>query len=204
LDNYSTLSVQAKLNQHASAKAQAAIAQLGRALPCSVVSVNGALVTVKFEVQSGIPWTLEQLTLPKAESQWLRVPTQIGDYGITVPADTDLSQISGQDGGVADMSVNYGNLSTLVFVPVASTAFAAPPRANIAWANGPHGARVGDSANAAYLDCNSDTGTVTIHAAGKSWTFGAAGLVMSTGVIAETHLHGGVQGGPSDTGPPIA
>lgn len=202
MDNYGTLSVQAKLNQHANSKALAAIQQTGRALPCSVVSVNGSLVTVKFEVNSA-PWTLPFLTLPKAENQYLRAPTQPGDYGITVPGDTDLSQISGQGGGVPDLQTNFGNLSTLVFVPVASTTFNAPPRANIVWANGPHGARIGDSGNTAYLDCNPDMGTVTIHAGGRSWTFSAVGLTMATGVVAELHMHGGVRGGPDETGPPI-
>jgi hypothetical protein len=37
----------------------------------------------------------------------------------------------------------------------------------------------------------------------KTWTFTSAGFTMSTGVVAETHLHPGVQTGPDDTGPPI-
>ncbi len=203
LDNYGTLWLQSKLNQNASNKALAAIQQLGRALPCTVLSVNGSLVTVKFEVQSGEPWTLPHIEIPIASSQWYRVPIQEGDAGITMPCDAAISGITGQGGGVADMSVNPGNLTALVFVPISSVAFSAPPRANIAWANGPHGARIGDSSSSTFVDCDPDTGTVTIHAGGKSWSFGSAGFTLATGVIAEIHLHGNVQGGSGETGPPI-
>jgi hypothetical protein len=200
MPDFDTLWFQPKLNASARNQALQVIRQTGRALPCTVVAVNGSLVQVNFEIAA--PPTLPQLWLPKMGSQWSREPTQNGDTGITVPADTFLGGITGE-GGVADTSINYGNLSTLIFVPVASTAFSVPPRANIFWGNGPHGARIGDSASAAYLDCNPDTGTVTIHAGGETWTFSASGFTMSSGVIAELHLHGGVAGGSSDTGPPI-
>lgn len=197
-----TLWLQQKLNRNAQSQAMLAIEQTGRALPCKVTKVNGSLVTVSFEVDSG--YTLPPVQMPKAESQWMRAPTQIGDFGLTVPADTFLGGISGLGSGVATLGKQYGNLSALVWIPVAGTGFTAPPRASIAWPNGPHGARLGDSASTAYIDCNPDTGTVTIAAGGKAWTFTAAGLTMSSGVIAETHVHPGVTGGSSDTGGPIA
>lgn len=200
-DNYVTLALQPKLNQQARNQALQAISQLGQALPCSVTAVNGSLVTVKFEVQS-VPFTLPPLTLPKAESQWLRSPTQIGDVGLTVPADTFLGGVSGQGTGVANPSVNYGNLGTLVWVPIAATTFPSTPDANKAWVNGPHGARLGDSASDVYVDCDATSGTVTIKASGKTWTFGPAGFTMSSSIVAETHIHGGVQtGGGVTTGP---
>lgn len=198
----STLWAQQNLNALAIGRAAQVIQETGRALPCSVTAVDGSLVTVKFEVQG--PWTLPPITIPKAESAYLRAPTTVGDVGMTLPADTFLGGVSGQGTGIADLAKSYGNLSTLVFVPVAAVSFSAPPRAGIAWANGPHGARLGDGASAAYVDANPDTGTVTIHAGGNTFIFGAAGFTMSTGIVAETHLHGGVSGGTSDTGPPIA
>jgi len=201
VSDFDTLWLQPKLLASARNQALQAIQQTGRALPCTVVSVNGSLVTVNFEIAS--PPTLPQIIIPIAMSQWIRIPVQDGDQGITVPADTFLGGVTGQ-GGIADLSVNYGNLSTLVFVPIASTAFAAPPRANIFWGNGPHGARIGDSANATYIDCDPDTGTVTIAAGGKTWTLSAAGLTMSSGIIAEVHIHGGVAGGSGTTGEPEA
>ena len=203
-NNDTTLWLQRSLNKQAQNQARMAIQATGRALPCVVTAVNGSTVTVSFEVQSSNPYTLPLLTLPTWGSQWNRIPFQPGDTGITIPADTSIGGISGENAGVAQINVNYGNLSALIFVPVSSTAFSSPPRANIFWGNGPHGARIGDSANAAYVDCNSDTGTVTIHAGGHSWTFAAAGLTMSSGVVAETHIHSGVTTGSGVTGGPEA
>jgi hypothetical protein len=197
-----TLWLQQKLNRQARNQALQAIQQTGRVLPCKIVAVNGSLVTVNFEVMN--PPTLPQIEIPLAQGQWMRAPVQPGDYGITVAADASLYGIDGSDGGVADLDIATGNLSALLFLPVASTVFSAPPREGMAWANGPHGARIGDSANTAYIDVNTDTRTVMIHAGGNLWTFGPGGFTMSSGIIAETHLHPGVQGGPSDTGPPIA
>src|SRR5580692_8889340 len=110
-DNYDALWIQKNLNIHATNRALLAIQETGRSLPCSVTAVDGSLVTVKFEVMGA--WTLPPLTLPKAESAWMRTPTQVGDVGFTVPADTFLGAISGLGGGVADLSKDYGNLSTL-------------------------------------------------------------------------------------------
>ena len=162
-DNYAKLWVQRNLNTLASTRAGEAIQNTGMALPCSVTAVNvdgfGSLVTVSFEANvpytkpdgSKAYYTLPPLTLPKAESQWLRAPTQIGDVGLTIPADTFLGGISGLGSGVADLGVNYGNLTTLVFLPVAAKSFGASPNLNQAWVNGPDGAIVSDKAQAVLV-----------------------------------------------------
>ena len=72
------------LNNFAAQKALDAINLLGKALPASVVSVNGSIVTVKFEVNAG-QQQLPNVTVPKLESQWFRAPTQVGDKGIGRP-----------------------------------------------------------------------------------------------------------------------
>lgn len=204
-NNDNTLWLQRSLNKNAQNQARMAIARTGRALPCVVTEVNGSLVTVSFEVQGGSnPYTLPLLTLPKAESQWMRSPTQIGDVGLTVPADTSLGGINGANAGVATIGVDYGNLSALVWIPVAATSFSMAPSASKNWINGPGGARIGDSTNAVYVDCDKTAGTVTIHAGGKSFVFGSSGFTMSNGIVVETHIHGGVQTGSGDTGGPIA
>ena len=179
-----TLWLQAKLQRTAQTQAELAIEQTGRALPCQVTAVNGSLVTVSFQVNSG--YTLPALTIPRAESQWLRSPVQVDDYGLVIPSDTFLGGVSGGS-GVANLNKAYGNLGSLVWVPVASTAFAAVPRAN-----------------AAYVDANPTTGIVTIVAGGKTFTFSSAGFTASDGITFEEHLHSGVTGGSSDTGPPVA
>lgn len=88
--------------------------QRGRALPCSVVAVNGAIVTVNFEV-TGV--TIPQVTMPILGSQYIRLPIQVGELGVTYPIDVSIAQIAGLVGGTANM-VRRGNLSTLVFAPI--------------------------------------------------------------------------------------
>lgn len=226
-DNFDTLWLQKSLNTVALAQAQQALEALGAALPCMVTAVEGSLVTVQFQCtypidQNGqtVMVTPPAVTIPKAESQWARTPTQVGDVGITVAADTLLGGISGQGSGIPDLSKDYGNLSTLVFVPIATTFFPASPNVNKFWGNGPAGARVGDSANGFYADFDVASGTVKLYcgsttitlsssgvsiaAGGKTWTFGSAGFTDSNGIVEETHVHGGVQSGSSMTTTPEA
>jgi len=215
-DNFQKLPLQQNLNAMATNRALAMIERMGQALPCQVTAVNGSIVTVTFEVQGG-PWTLPPLTLPKAESQWLRAPTQVGDFGMTVPADTYLGGVSGY-GGVADLTVDYGNLSTLVWVPVGSKAFSAPPDPNKAWINGIAGALLSDTAQTASAEVAENS--VTITAAGntlvlnstgltitigsKSWSFGSSGFTDDAGIVLDSHIHGGVETGSGVSGPPEA
>lgn len=198
-DNYDKLWLQTSLNKLAANRALETINSTGRALPCRVTAVSGSIVTVAFEVDAGVQ-TLPPVTMPKAESQWIRTPTQVDDYGMTVPADTYLGGISGLGGGVAKLSQKRGNLSTLVFVPVSAKGFGPAPDANKAWVNGPNGAVLSDTAQTASVTVSENL--VTIKAGGKTWTFSAAGFTMDTGIVAETHHHSDPQGGT--TGTPIA
>ncbi len=176
--------LQQSLNQVAVARAADAIQKLGSALPCRVVEVTGSLVTVAFEVDSA-PWVLPQITIPKLESQWIRTPTQIGDFGLTIPADAFLSNVSGGGGGLPGLQ-QPGNLGALAWLPVASSGF---PGVNInaAYVAGPQGAVIGTSDGNTVITAN-EAG-VTITAAGKTWTFGSAGFTMANAVVAETHIH---------------
>jgi len=117
-DNSQKLPLARSLNQIAETAARAAISQLGRALPCSVVAVMGSIVTVKFEVTS--VQSLPQVTVPMFGPEYIRYPTQVGDKGVVLPIDVYLGGISGLGGGVATMAIP-GNLSSLIFFPVAST-----------------------------------------------------------------------------------
>jgi hypothetical protein len=86
----------------------------GQALPCSVVSVDGAIVTVKFEINSS--FTLPNVTIPLAGAEYIRYPIQPGDKGYVIPADARLAGMSGIGGGVSDLS-QPANLTALVFFP---------------------------------------------------------------------------------------
>jgi hypothetical protein len=106
---------QRSINAVAEKRVGDAIQQRGKGLPCSVVSVAGAIVTVKFEVQSG--FTLPQVTIPLFGPEYIRYPIQVGDKGVVVPLDARLGGISGLGGTVADLTVP-SNLGALVFLPI--------------------------------------------------------------------------------------
>jgi hypothetical protein len=195
-DNFGKVWLQSSQNKLATKRAAEAIQSTGRALPCRVTAVNGSFVTVAFEVQAaGV--TLPSVTIPKNESQWLRAPTQVGDYGVTEPADANLSAVSGLTRGIAQLTQGNGNLTALMFTPIGSAAFGASPDPNKAWINGPAGAVLSDTAQTVVVTANKETGQVTItaptsvviKAGGKTFTFSAAGATMSNGVVFETHIH---------------
>ena len=219
--------LQDTLNQVATKQAAEAIEQLGMALPCRVTAVSGSIVTVAFEVNAA-PWTLPPVTIPKAEGQWIRSPTQVGDFGLTIPADVYLGGISGLGGGVAG-TTQRGNLTALVWVPTASKGFSGV-NINAAYVSGPAGVVAQDTGGTNILTLD-DAGTLTITSAAKivlnapeielnglvsqgSYA-GSAGTVTligpvtvinnvtAAGISLDSHVHGGVQSGGSDTTGPI-
>jgi hypothetical protein len=201
-DNYDKLAVQHSLNQVAVNRARELIGNTGRALPCRVTAVSGSIVTVAFEVNAGNQ-TMPSITIPKNESQWIRYPIQVGDFGVTEPADAYLGGISGLGGGVAKLSQPRGNLTALMFTPCGATSFPAV-NVNAAYIAGPEGAVIQTSDGASVVTV-SESG-VTITAGGKTWSFTAAGFTMSTGIVSETHQHTYIPGTepPAPTSEPIA
>lgn len=220
-ENYGKLWLQKSSNQIAVTRAQQAIKSLGRALPCRVTAVNGAIVTVAFEVNAA-PWTLPEITIPKAESQWIRMPTQVGDKGVTMPADVYLGGVSGLGGGVASM-VQRGNLSALVFVPVSNSS-SGPDDPNAAQVCGPNGAIIRTTTGTTSSIVTDKTGTtitfgettLTVNAAGVTIKVGEETFTLSTSGVNSTlemnvpdvivpngsvngHYHSDPQGG--NTGP---
>lgn len=157
-DNFSKLWLQKSQNDAAVRRAQQTIQNLGKALPCRVVAVDGAIVTVAFEVDAA-PWTLPQVTIPKAESNWIRMPTQVGDFGITVPGDVYLGGVSGLGGGTANIA-RRGNLAALVFMPI-SNKERAPDNPNAAQVMGPEGVILRTEDNSCSLVLNANGLTVT-------------------------------------------
>ncbi|CDY79484.1 hypothetical protein BGLT_02265 [Caballeronia glathei] len=190
-DNYAKLWVQKSSNQLAINRAQQAISNTGRALPCRVVSVSGSIVTVAFEV-SAAPLTLPNITIPKAESPWIRMPTQVGDKGVTMPADAYLGGVSGLGGGVANLT-RPGNLSALVFVPI-SNAGSGPIDQNAAQVQGPNGAIIRTTQGTrSEIVTNTDgttvtfgTSTIVVNGTETALTFGATSLVLNAAGITMT------------------
>jgi len=177
-----------------------ALQQIPQTLPVSVVSVQGAFVTVKFELKSQITFPL--IKVPQAISRYARPPTQIGDKGLVMPADVYLGGVTGLGGGTASYGQREGNLSTLVFVPLSNISFPSVD-ANAYNITGPNGAVIKDDSgnsvitltpNSITLACGSNS--ITINSSGISLT----GTLNINGAAYLAHEHKNVMTGTNNTG----
>ena len=168
----------------------------GKAFPCTVVAVSGQIVTVKFEVVSSN--TLPQISIPIATSRYDWLPVQVGDQGITVPADVYLGGISGLGGGTADMAPR-ANLAALLFLPCANKAWTTT-NASMRVVQGPDGVLIQDMNGDAKVTVTPTI--ITLSCGGHSLTISSAG-VETDGNIYESHYHVAPSGG-GNTGPPIS
>lgn len=162
----------------------------GQGLPCSVVTVAGAIVTVAFEVNSDV-FTLPQVTCPVAESEYAILPIQVGDKGYVTSASARLGGVSGLGSGLAPL-VAPSNLGGLVFVPVGNKAWTQVD-ANAIQLQGPNGAIVQtmDGAsrvtiNETEIEANWNGKTVTINASqialdweGKTVVIDSSGITLT-------------------------
>lgn len=171
-------------------KIKNALQALGKALPCSVVSASGTIVTVSFNVN--LPWTLPQVTIPVVGWQWMRAPIQVGDEGYALPADLSLGQISGLGGSTAATSRVPANLSALVFMPVGNKSFVAVDP-NAVTLYGPNGVVLQDTNAVAQVkinptEINATIGTTSIHTDGTTITItaGASTIVATSSSVAIT------------------
>ena len=222
-DNSQKIWMGRSLNQLALNKALEVIHQQGRALPCSVTAVSGSIVTVKFEVNSG-KYTLPQVTVPVAGPEYIRCPTQVGDKGIVLPADTYIGNVTGLGGGTPSLSLP-GNLSALVFFPVGNKNWSAPDDPNAVCIYGPNGAVIRDAAKTVTLVIKNGAATLTgnlivngnfqlsgtIEAVGGGTYAGtiqtSGGITAGVGgdsVTLQHHTHEGVTAGGASTDPPTS
>jgi hypothetical protein len=196
--------------------AQNRVQRLGQSYPCSVVSVDGALITVKFEVKAD-PFTLPQVQMPLFGPEYIRYPIQVGDKGIAISADIYIGQMSGMgpDNQTADLT-EPPNLSTLVFLPIG----------NKTWRSVDHDAVVVYGKNGVVLQDGQQTCTITLTPNGVTLALGSNPLTITAQNItldssgnlvvkgdvtwgavpthASTHHHSGVQTGAGASGPPVA
>jgi len=108
----------------------------GQAWPCHVVSVQDAIVTVAFDVNTDA--TLPQVTCPVAESFYVMLPVQVGDTGMVMAAGARLGGVTELGAGLAP-TVLPSNLGSLVFVPLGRKSWVLPD-ANAVLIQGPNGA----------------------------------------------------------------
>lgn len=191
------------LNRFAENKIASAINLMGKSLPCSVLSISGQIVTVKFEVQSG--FTLPHVRVPVMTSEYIRLPIQIGCKGIVRPVDCMINNITGLGSNNAPDLINPGNLSSLVFEPVANASWSTVPN-NQTVIYGPNGVILANSNMTVKIDLTSTGVSVTLPSGGVLNVTGgnvvAGNDVIISGKSFLSHTHSGVATGTYDTGVP--
>lgn len=145
----------------------------GQSWPCHVVEINGAIVTVAFDISSD--FTLPQVTCAVAESFYVLLPIQVGDKGMVVPATARLGGVTGLGAGLAPLTAPT-NLGGLVFVPLGHVSWTLPD-ANAVIVQGPNGviARTIDGTatvtiNETEISLNWSGNTVVLNNAGITLT----------------------------------
>jgi len=103
--------------------------------------------------------------------EYIRLPIQVGDKGVTFPADARLGGISGLGGGTADLSVP-ANLSALVFMPVSNQNWAPVTDPNKVVLYGPNGGVLMSSDASVSLTMDKTTTRANVIAPGGLWING--------------------------------
>ena len=179
----------------------------GWELPCTVkaISDDGLFVTVDFAISQG-QFPIPTITIPIAESEYVRLPIQIGTVGITKKIVADITYISGQQDGVSTLNT-YGNLNTaLCFIPITNKKiFPTTPNKNALWLYGPDGVIIQDEAgnskvtvSEASVRMESGSSYIQINKNGTIVISGTAVTIMGKDFL--THHHSGVSTGSSNTG----
>lgn len=166
------------LNRLGQKKAAEAIQLLGKALPASVAAIpteGVPIVTVKFEVNAA-PFTIPNVTCPLFGPEWIRYPIAVGTKGVVFPADAYLGGVSGLGDGVAQLGQLPGNLSALVFFPIANKGWQASeaPRSLVLY--GPEGVIIRDAEKKTTITLTVDGVTIDVQA-GKAVTINGALIV---------------------------
>jgi hypothetical protein len=172
---------------------------LGYSLPCEIKEVHHDTneVTVKFLVQSG--WTIPDVKIPIAMSEYVRIPYQVGDKGYCNAMDTRNTD--------ANM-VQVGNLTGLVFVPISQKDWSTTDKDRLTLygktavdIKGTSGGTVTITVEDGKVTITGDvkiTGDVTV--TGK---ITATGDIKAGIISLQNHKHGGVMSGNSTTTPSI-
>lgn len=200
------------MHRFAEGKIADALELLGKALPCSVVSVDGAIVTVKFEVQSDV-FTFPQVVMPIFGPEYVRYPIQPGCLGFAIPADVAISGVDGLGDDVATL-VRPANLSALVFFPIGNKKWSATDDPDAVVIYGPNGVVLRDAGSHTKAVLTPDGLTVTGKTTIKLQVGSSSITITSSGVDIEgtltingqaylDHTHSGVSSGADDTGPVV-
>lgn len=145
----------------------------GKSLPCHVTAVNGAIVTVKFDILPG-DFNIPEVTIPVFGPEYIRYPIQIGDKGVTISASVSIKNISGLGVGLPNMSLPP-SLTALYFMPVSNIEWS-PQDGKKVVVYGPEG-----------VICKDSEGTATVIIEQDKVTINAKEIYLNGTVI---HLNG--------------
>jgi len=205
IDYSKRLPLQYSMGKLIDKKINSALQNNGEILPCSVVEIDGAIVTVSFQSQlppnfPGLS-SLPQVQMPLAGAEYIRYPIKVGDKGLAMSANVSIGIISGL-GNQSNGLIEPGNLSSMVFFPIG----------NVDWADfDPQSLTLYASATGALIKISPNT--ITLSIGGTSLIVASSGVTINgnltvTGTVTgqgtnlHTHTHGGVQTGGSNTGAP--
>lgn len=191
------------LSRYIRSEIRDALDRLGRALPCTVTAVNGAFVTVSFQVSGTV---LPTIQVPSGISQYVRLPIQVGDMGVCFPAQLPLDSVDGAGTTTPPPDVSSMNLTGLVFFPIGNKNWSAVNAQQVV-ITGPQGVQLSDKSQSVTVNITNGQITLTANtsisftAGGKTLTINSTGITLD-GILWETHVHGGVTTGSGVTGPP--
>ncbi|HAW3351290.1 TPA: hypothetical protein ACGSHR_002878 [Escherichia coli] len=187
------------MNRFTENKLSEAFQAAGKILPASIVSQSGKMVTVAFEIHD-TSYVFPQVTIPLFGPQYIRYPMQPGDKGIVIPGDTYLGGVSGQGGGVADLTPP-ANLSALVFLPISNTEWDSVD-GQVVTIYGPEGVTIRDqSSNTTFLLTPDSIAIQTVNQ--FMVTVGDTVLTLTQGMWSLTGTAGKLQDSTASTSPAI-
>ncbi|ANR77011.1 hypothetical protein BBB57_01310 [Kosakonia sacchari] len=187
------------MNRFTENKLSEAFQAAGKILPASIVKQEGKMVTVSFELRD-TPYVFPQVTIPLFGPQYIRYPMQPGDKGIVIPGDTYLGGVSGQGGGVADLTPP-ANLSALVFLPISNTEWESVD-GQVVTIYGPEGVTIRDQAsNTTFLLTPDSIAIQTVNQ--FKVTVGDTVLTLTQGMWSLTGTAGKLEDSTASTSPAI-
>ena len=114
-------SINQNLQQAIDYQAQASAQSDGWSLPCQVLSVSSDGLFVKVNIcVNDLSTYFQQVTIPVMQSQYVRLPIQVGDVGITRKADISLYPVSGQKNGNPNFGEDGNYEAILAFEPIST------------------------------------------------------------------------------------
>lgn len=195
MDQSRKLPIFSSLVETAKKQSNRAVHMDGRSMPATVVSMNGSIATINFELDS--PYTLPQIQVPVFGAEYIRVPIQPGCKGVVMASDYYLGAMSGLGPGRATLP-KRGNLSNLVFFPISNSGWASEDGKTLTL-YGVTGVKIMDKPGGASLVSVED-GSITLSNGNSSVAITSDGVAISgnltiNGQAYTQHTHTNGNGG---------